>query len=117
MNISVIILTYNESKHLRRCLESLLPISDDIHIIDSFSTDDTVAIAESYHTRVTPHAFVNHAAQFQWGLDNLDLRYNWIMRLDADEYLEPALVGEILQRIDTLPPEVAGGFFKAKNYI
>lgn len=112
--ISVIILTYNESLHLARCLASASLISDDIHIVDSFSKDDTADIAHRFGARFVQHAFVNHAQQFQWALDNLDLRHDWIMRLDADEYLEQPLVSEILTRLPVLPPAITGVYLKRK---
>ncbi|MBO9152042.1 glycosyltransferase family 2 protein [Chitinophaga sp. GCM10012297] len=95
MKITVIILTYNEQKHIGRCLESMRQVSDDICIIDAGSTDDTVAIAESYGARIFRNKWVNYAVQFQWALDNCSIQNPWVMRMDADEYLEPALVKEI----------------------
>ena len=48
LDISVIILTYNEEIHIRRCLENIAPIAKDVYIIDSFSTDKTIEIAQEY---------------------------------------------------------------------
>lgn len=114
--ISIIILTYNESLHLGRCLESVSGLSDDIHVVDSFSTDDTAAIAERFGARFVQHPFVHHARQFQWAMDHCPLRYEWCMRLDADEYLEAPLVREIQERLPALPEEVTGVYLKRKVY-
>jgi glycosyltransferase involved in cell wall biosynthesis len=114
MSIAVIILTYNEAKHIGRCLESMRQITDEVYIIDAFSTDHTVAIAEGYGAKVLQHAWVNYAQQFQWGLDNCGSNAAWVMRMDADEYLEPALIREISTRITQMPEEVSGIYIRRK---
>jgi len=114
MNIAIIILTYNESKHIGRCLKNLRQVSDEIYIIDAFSTDDTVAVAEQYGAKVFQRKWVNYAVQFQWALDNCPIAAPWVMRMDADEYLEPALVKEINERINRVPPEVSGIYIRRK---
>ncbi|WP_343704415.1 glycosyltransferase family 2 protein [Chitinophaga sp.] len=112
MKISVIILTYNESKHLARCLDSMRQVSEDIYIIDAFSTDDTLDIAARYGARVHQRKWVNYADQFQWALDNCGISTPWVMRMDADEYLEPALVREINQL--EVPAKVTGLYIRRK---
>src|SRR3954471_7406080 len=108
MDIAVIILTFNEQKHIGRCLENMRQISDRIYVIDAFSTDKTVSIAESYGAKVFQNAWVNHAHQFQWAIDNCNIDASWIMRMDADEYLEPALIREIQSKLPDMPEDVAG---------
>ncbi|WP_206614348.1 glycosyltransferase family 2 protein [Chitinophaga barathri] len=112
MKITVIILTYNEQKHITRCLESMRQVSDDICIIDAGSTDGTVAIAESFGARVFHNKWVNYAVQFQWALDNCDIRNPWVMRMDADEYLEPALIREINEA--TIADNITGIYIRRK---
>lgn len=112
--ISVIILTYNEEKHLARCLDSITQISTDIYIIDSFSTDGTCKIAEQYNAKVLRNKWVNYATQFQWALDNCHTSTPWIMRLDADEYLEEALIKEINDKITGIDDDITGVFLKRK---
>ncbi|WP_213086966.1 glycosyltransferase family 2 protein [Chitinophaga agrisoli] len=114
MHVAIIILTYNEKKHIGRCLENLRGISDEIYIIDAFSTDNTVEIAESYGAKVYQHAWVNYAAQFQWGLDNCPIEAPWVMRMDADEYLEPPLIQEINKRLTTVPEDISGIYIRRK---
>jgi len=114
MSIAVIILTYNEEKHLARCLESMRQITDEIYIIDAFSKDNTVVIAESYGAKVLQHAWVNYAQQFQWGLDNCGSKATWVMRMDADEYLEPALITEINNRLTQVPDDISGIYIRRK---
>ncbi|MEW6617714.1 MAG: glycosyltransferase family 2 protein [Patescibacteria group bacterium] len=93
--LSVIILTYNEEKHLARCLESVNDVANEIIVVDSFSTDKTKEIAEKYGARFFEHEFTNQAEQFNWALDNVSISGEWILRLDADEYLTPELAAEI----------------------
>lgn len=108
VDLSVIILTKNESMHLPRALASVRSIASKVFVIDSGSTDDTVSIAENFGATVLVNEFVNHALQFQWALDNAPIRTNWVMRLDADEYLEDDLRGEIAERLPKLSAEVVG---------
>lgn len=89
MKLTCIILVYNEEIHLERCLKSIHEYIDDIVVVDSFSTDRTLSIAKEFtKVRVYQHAFDNHAAQFNWALENIKIESSWILRLDADEYLE-----------------------------
>lgn len=112
--LSVIILTHNEAVHLDRCLASLITVSDDIHVVDSYSQDETEAIARSYGAHFVQHPFVHNALQFQWGLDNCNLAHDWVMKMDADEYLEPALIREIQERLPGLPDDITGIYLKRK---
>lgn len=114
MKIAVVILTFNESLHLARCLENLRQITDELYVIDAFSTDDTVAIAEKYGAKVFQRKWINYANQFQWALDHCGIETPWVMRMDADEYLEPGLVKEIRQRIDKVPAGITGIYIRRK---
>lgn len=82
--ISVIILTRNEEHDLPRCLGAL-GWCDDVHVVDSGSTDATVAIAEKYHADVQVNAFVSFGVQRNWSLDHCALKHAWVLFLDADE--------------------------------
>jgi len=112
--VAVIILTYNEERHIARALRSIDSIASQVFVIDSFSTDDTVKIASSYGASILKHEFVNQAKQFQWALDNAPISADWIMRLDADEIVEPDLSVEIIQRLPKLDPDVVGINLKRK---
>ena len=94
LDLTVIILTYNEELHIRRCLENVAPIAKDIFIIDSYSTDRTLEIAREFeNVQVLQNKWTNnYAKQFNWGLANANISTKWILRLDADEYLMPELV-------------------------
>jgi glycosyltransferase involved in cell wall biosynthesis len=115
-DISVIILTYNEELHIERCIKNLQPIAQQIFIVDSFSTDKTVQIAESLGAKVLQRPWKNYADQFQWGLDNCPIQTSWMMRMDADEYLEPPLIDEIIRKFPKLPNDINGIYLKRKHH-
>ena len=86
--ISIIILTYNEEIHIERVLKNIKKISDQIFIVDSFSNDKTIAIAKKNGAKIYKNKFITQSKQLNWALKNLPIKTNWVMRLDADEYLE-----------------------------
>ncbi len=106
--LAVVILTYNEERHIVRALDSIAAIATQIFVIDSFSTDRTVEIARARGATVLQHAFVNQARQLQWALEHAPVTTDWVMRLDADEVVEPALAAEIAAKLPNLPPEITG---------
>lgn len=109
LDLTVIILTFNEEIHIRRCIESITGIAKQIVVIDSESTDKTVEIAKSLGTEVYSHKWPgNQAAQFNWALDNVDIKGTWIFRLDADEYPSDALLNEIQCRLPEIDSHVNG---------
>ncbi|MFA6400484.1 MAG: glycosyltransferase family 2 protein [Salinivirgaceae bacterium] len=112
MSVSVIILTKNENLHLERCLRSLSPFAKHVFIIDCYSTDNTVELAVSLGAKVFQNPWLNYATQFQWGLDNCPITTEWVMRMDADEYVLPELALEIKEKLHTLPTGVNGIILK-----
>ena len=113
---SVIILTFNEEENIRRCLDSITDFTDDIIIVDSFSTDATLKICEKYGCRVFQHAFTNQAVQFNWALDNVPWERPWTLRLDADEVLPDKLKQELRELTATCGPEVTGIYLNRRMY-
>jgi glycosyltransferase involved in cell wall biosynthesis len=107
-SLTVIILTYNEELHLERCIRSVQPVAERIVIVDSYSTDGTLEIAQRLGVEVFQRHWVNYAEQFQWGIENTGISTAWTMRMDADEYLLPELQNEIRQKLVLLPMEVTG---------
>lgn len=108
MRIVGIVLTYNEELHLSRCLGSLQDLVTQVVVVDCFSTDQTLEIARSHGARVIQNAWVNHATQFNWALTQIDDDTEWVLRLDADEVLTPALAAEIKSRLPIIGPEIDG---------
>jgi glycosyltransferase involved in cell wall biosynthesis len=94
MSISVLVLTKNEQQDLPGCLESVA-WCDDIIVYDSFSTDDTAAIAERFGATVVKRQFDNWAAHQNWGLQNLPFKHPWVFYIDADERMTEELRANI----------------------
>lgn len=117
LDLSVIILTFNEELHIRRCLDNVAPIAKEIFIIDSFSTDRTLEIAQAYPSvEILQHKWENnYAKQFNWGLENAPITGKWVLRLDADEYLTAELINELTSKLPTLSPQVTGIIFPLRR--
>ena len=94
-DITAIVLTKNEEKNLPDCLKSMKGFARRVVVVDSGSTDSTQAIAREYGAEVLEHPFETHARQFNWALDNAGVATKWVLRLDADERLTPALCREL----------------------
>lgn len=114
--ITVIILTYNEELNLRKCLESVFGWTEEIIVVDSGSTDRTTAIAEEFGARVLRHPFTNQSEQFNWALDNAAVKSDWVLKLDADEYILPGLRDEIIETLPKTPPDVTGYYIKRRVF-
>lgn len=88
---SAVLLTFNSEKSIRRTLASISQLTDDIHVVDSFSEDNTLAIAREYHAKIQQRAFKNYSDQRNWAIESLPLKYNWQLHVDADEELTEEL--------------------------
>jgi glycosyltransferase involved in cell wall biosynthesis len=109
MKISGAIVTYNEQNVLRRALESLTRVCDEIILVDSFSTDKTQQIAKEYNCKTIEHEFDNHRDQKNRAIEACS--NNWILLLDADEYLNNRLansIQEIIKNADQLGVDAVG---------
>ncbi len=96
VNLSIFILTLNEEINIAACIEAV-SWSDDVVVLDSFSSDRTVEIARQYpNVRVIQRAFDNWAAHQNWAMETIDFRHPWVFYLDADERMTPALREELL---------------------
>ena len=118
LDITAIILTFNEEIHIRRCLDRICPLVKEVFIIDSYSKDRTLDIVKEFQksqdaagdTQITvlQNKWVNYATQFNWALDNAHIKTAWTLRLDADEYLCEDLVEELNSKLDKEPEDVTG---------
>jgi glycosyltransferase involved in cell wall biosynthesis len=106
--VSVIVLTLNEEADLGGCLDSLAGW-DDVHILDSGSTDRTAEIAQARRVPVTVNPFRGFGQQRNWAIDNIATKYVWQLHLDADERMTPELTMEIGTTLKTDP--LVGGYF------
>ena len=109
---SVVILTLDEQINVKTCIESLRGI-DDIHVLDSGSSDRTCEIAEEMGAKVSINPFESFGKQRNWAIDNMPLENDWVLHLDADERMTPELLEEIRSLIETDPAE-AGYFVPSK---
>ncbi len=89
IQISVVIITFNEERNIERCLQSVKDIADEIVVVDSLSQDKTVSIAEKYGAKVISQAFLGHVEQKNFAASQA--ANDWVLSLDADEALSPEL--------------------------
>jgi glycosyltransferase involved in cell wall biosynthesis len=111
--ISVLILTKNEQQDLPACLLSVA-WCDDVHVLDSLSTDRTVSIAEAAGARVTRRAFDGYASQRNAGL-NLPFRHEWVLIVDADERIPAALAAELRQVVENAKPALSAARMRRRD--
>jgi glycosyltransferase involved in cell wall biosynthesis len=112
--VSVLICTKNEERNLKSCLESVAWAAD-LFVLDSFSDDDTVNIARQAGVQVVQREFDNFSAHKNWALDHLDFTHEWILIVDADERVSPALAREIAGAV-TRPGETCGYYLARQNF-
>ena len=89
IQLSVVIITYNEERNIARCLDSIKEIADEIIVVDSYSTDKTVEICNSYGVKVFQHEFEGHIQQKNYALEKTS--FYFVLSLDADEILSDEL--------------------------
>lgn len=89
--LTAIILTFNEAIHIERCIRAVRGVAQHVFVIDSGSCDETVSIARANGAEVLQNPWRNYATQFNWALDNAKIETDWILRIDADEVLDPTL--------------------------
>ncbi|TGE21880.1 glycosyltransferase family 2 protein [Hymenobacter aquaticus] len=89
VSLSVVIITFNEEANIGRCLEALQDVADDVVVVDSFSTDQTVDICRRHGVRVVQHAFAGYVEQKNYA--TAQARHDYVLQLDADEVLTDAL--------------------------
>lgn len=99
-NISACIISYNEEKKIEDCLKSLLPVADEIIVVDSISTDNTVDIARQYTDNIFSQEFLGHIEQKNFAISKAS--HEWIISLDCDERLTEELQQSILEVKDNL---------------
>lgn len=116
VDLTIIILTKNEEQNLKKCITSFKNVASKVVIVDSFSTDKTVEVAESLGAEVYKHPFKSHAEQFNWALDNISIQTEWVMKVDADEEFTPELAEEIDEKLDQIPSNVTGVILRRRVY-
>jgi len=99
MSLSVLVPTLDEELNLPGCLASLT-FADEVFVVDSFSNDRTVEIACAHGATVVQHAFESYSRQKNWALETLPFRNDWVLIVDADERVTPALADELRSVLD-----------------
>jgi glycosyltransferase involved in cell wall biosynthesis len=94
-SLDIIILTFNEEKNIGDCLQSAVALNANIYVVDSGSTDNTLAICQRYTQNIFDHPFENYAAQRNWALHNLPFAGTWVLNLDADHRVTPGLATQL----------------------
>ncbi len=112
-NLSVFLITKQEGKNLDKCLASVPNIADEIIIVDSGSTDNTLEIAKKYGAKIFHKDFVSFTEQKNFALSKCSC--TWALNLDGDEYLTPALASEIKRTLDKTTD--FDGYFLIRNNI
>jgi glycosyltransferase involved in cell wall biosynthesis len=110
--LSVTIITKNEGDRLARCLEAVGGLADEVVVVDSGSTDDTVDVARRLGARVEQHGWTGYGPQKRAAEDYC--RHDWVLNLDADEVVTPALHQEIGALMAT-GPSLKAYRFKIRN--
>lgn len=105
VELSVVIITFNEERNIARCIASVKPVADDIVVLDSFSTDATERIAREHGARFVQHPFDGHIEQKNRAITQA--RYPWVLSLDADEALDAELAASIA-RLKAAGPQADG---------
>ena len=109
--LSVFIITFNEERFIEKCLKAL-GWADEIVVVDSGSTDATLAICEKYGAQIFYKDFDGFGAQKQFALEQT--KNNWVLTIDADEILTEALIEEIQELLKD-EPEADGYYIKRKQ--
>lgn len=112
-NVSVLILTKNEEQDLPGCLASVA-WSDDVHVLDSESTDQTQALARSSGANVAVRPFDGYASQRNFGL-KLPFKHQWVFLLDADERVPQALADELIEFVNSAPQSIAAARIRRRD--
>jgi glycosyltransferase involved in cell wall biosynthesis len=109
--VSVIVYTRDEAANIRDCLATVA-WSDDVHVVDSHSTDDTATIARALGARVTLRSYIDESEHKNWALANLPLKHDWVFQIDADERCTAELAQRMRQAAAQPGPFVAFRFVR-----
>lgn len=116
MKISVLVLTKNESADLPNCLESV-KWSDDIHIFDSFSDDNTINIAANFGAHTYQRVFDNYANQRNASLETIKFKYPWVLILDADERIPLGLDKVLRNEIKNASESISAFRIRRRDFL
>lgn len=124
-DLTVVILTKNEEKNLRKCIESFRGIVKRFVIVDSFSTDGTKTLCQQLDTELRKigsrldfyqNRWISYADQLNWGLKNTNIITKWTMRMDADEEIMKDLAIEIDKKLPKIKEPINGVILRRRVY-
>lgn len=113
--VTVVILTFNEKDNICSLAETLHNFFDDVHVVDSGSTDGTDVLAKEKGLRVFRNPFTGFGDQRNWAIDNVPHKYPWTLHLDADERLTEDFLTELNSVVSSNPKEA--GFYVPNRLI
>lgn len=97
-------------------LDRITPYVKEVFVIDCYSTDRTVEIAQGYeNVTILQNKWVNYATQFNWALQNAPIKTEWVLKLDADEYLELALIERMQKELPMIPDDISAISIRLKH--
>ncbi|HYD00545.1 MAG TPA: glycosyltransferase family 2 protein [Phycisphaerales bacterium] len=112
--VSVVVLTLNEANNIRECIASCA-WCEDVHVLDSGSTDGTQLLAEQAGAKVWFNRFESFGKQRNWAIDHIPMKHDWVLHLDADERCTPELIAEIDAALKAPPSEA--GYYIANQMV
>jgi glycosyltransferase involved in cell wall biosynthesis len=114
LKISGVVITFNETAHIRACIESLRQVCNEIIVVDSYSRDDTVELAKQAGATVYQREYPGDGPQINYGVERAS--NDWILRMDADERLDTDAV-EFIRTLDLTQTQYEAYAFCRKNYV
>jgi len=108
LNLTAIVLTYNEELNIEECIRSLLPVNCRIVVVDSGSEDRTKEILKKFKVEMYYHEFTDYGSQRNWAQSNTEINTDWVLHLDADERLTKELCTSIINVVNNDIKDIAG---------
>lgn len=110
--LSILVLTRNEEIHIARCLKSAFRLTNFVYVLDSNSVDKTPIIAVNLGAKLISADFDSFAEKLNWGIQHIEFKTPWVMRLDADEVLSENLIAQVPILLQSLEFDVVGIYVK-----
>ncbi len=114
--LTAVILTFNEELNIKACLESINGWCESIMVVDSGSTDSTLAICRHYPVQVLTHPYTDHASQWHWILNEVAFSTDWILALDADNIVGNDAKKSIAEAVARHDPTIGGYYLTHRHY-
>jgi exosortase/archaeosortase family protein len=115
-SLLILVLTFNEEKNLPKFFDSIKSLNCPVYVIDSFSTDNTIAIAKKHRANVFQNKFETHTKQWKFALEQVPTDVSWVIGLDADQEISDVLAASIQNALQKNDPSISGFYFCRKNY-